>query len=279
MEEYDELSTGPENGVLNLNHNTWKTLPPELSDFSNTLISLEMKNNQLTSLPESIGSLIMLQSLDVSLNQIESIDGGIGQCVRLRRLNVSKNRIEALPTEIGSCILLEEIIASDNRLTSLPQEVLRLFVIATIDIRNNRLGTIPTELSRVPTLTQLLCDGNPQLGSAPEGMRGDSKLLLSCLDMQQKFKDVLDPKETQHNELQVQSDKLLHELSRARSQIRQLEKDVAYLEWERPDRYIYWRGRFLELVHYALGKMLHLIEMAKQAFWKWREKRKTHPLY
>ena len=106
MEEYDELSTGPKDGALNLNHNTWKTLPPELCDFSNTLISLEMKNNQLTSLPESIGSLIMLQRLDVSLNQIESIDGGIGQCVRLRRLNVSKNRIEALPTEIGNCILL-----------------------------------------------------------------------------------------------------------------------------------------------------------------------------
>ena len=97
--------------------------------------------------------------------------------------------------------------------------------------------------------------------------------------MQQKFKDVLDPKETQHHELQACSDQLRRDLSRASSQISQLEKEVAYLEWERPDRYIYWKGQFLDLVYYALGKMLHLIEMAKQAFLKWRERRKTHPLY
>ena len=107
MEEYDELSRGPsDDGVLNLSHNTWKTLPPELSQFSRTLVNLEMCNNRLSSLPEAIGDLIMLQSLDVSLNQIENIDTAIGKCVRLRRLNISKNRIEVLPAEIGKCILL-----------------------------------------------------------------------------------------------------------------------------------------------------------------------------
>ena len=159
---------------MNLSHNTRKTLPPELGDFSTTLLHLEMSNNQLASIPESIGALMLLQSLDVSLNQIESIDGAIGKCVRLRRLNVSKNRLETLPAEIGSCILLvsdvwslqtstldqrtgsacssdaqEEVIASNNQLEFLPHEMLRLFVLSMLDLRNNRLSKIPTELSRV----------------------------------------------------------------------------------------------------------------------------------
>mmetsp|Transcript_1475 Transcript_1475/g.2906 ORF Transcript_1475/g.2906 Transcript_1475/m.2906 type:complete len:119 (+) Transcript_1475:779-1135(+) len=107
MEEYDDLAMGPtKDGSINLSHNTWKTLPPELSNFSTTLLHLEMSNNQLTSIPESIGALILLQTLDVSLNQIETIDGAIGKCIRLRRFNVAKNRIETLPAEIGDCILL-----------------------------------------------------------------------------------------------------------------------------------------------------------------------------
>lgn len=107
MEEYDDLATGPtEDGSIDLSHNTWKTLPPELSDFSTTLLHLEMSNNQLTSIPSAIGTLILLQTLDVSLNQIESIDEAIGKCIRLRRINISKNRLETLPAEIGNCLLL-----------------------------------------------------------------------------------------------------------------------------------------------------------------------------
>ncbi|KAL7543225.1 hypothetical protein ACHAXR_012530 [Thalassiosira sp. AJA248-18] len=279
MEEYDDLAAGPTDGAIDLSHNTWKTLPPELNDFSTTLLHLEMSNNQLTSIPESIGNLVLLQTLNVSLNQIENIDGAIGKCIRLRRLNVAKNRIESFPAEIGNCMLLEDIIASDNRLNSLPKEFLHLFVISVIDVRNNRLAAIPTELSRVPTLTQLLCDGNPQLASAPENMRGDSNLLVFCLEMQQKFKDVIDPKEAQYDEQKAKNDELNYELSLARSQIQQLEKDVASLEWDRPDRYIYWKGRFLAFICYVLGKINQLWGGVKKVFLDWRDRRKTHPLY
>ena len=107
MEEYDDLASGPtEDGSIDLSHNTWKTLPPELNDFSMRLLHLEMSNNRLTSIPESIGNLVLLQTLDVSFNRIEDIDGGIGKCLRLRRINLEKNRLEALPVEIGKCLLL-----------------------------------------------------------------------------------------------------------------------------------------------------------------------------
>lgn len=339
MEEYDDLATGPsEDGTINLSHNTWKALPSDLNNFATTLLHLQMCNNQLSSIPESIGDLVLLRTLDVSQNQIESIDGAVGKCIRLRRLNVAKNHIKALPSEISNCILLvscsgwamrrdfcikhsgpshqqsqqEEINASDNQMRSLPQELMRLIVLSVVDVRNNRLGTIPTELSRVvsepmvnrshphhgpvwfrlsscspvlvlfdlhrrtqPTLTQLLCDGNSQLESAPANMTGDSNLLLVCLEMRQKFKDAIDPKEAQRNEFQEKSDRLQHELSQARRHIEQLKREVTYLEWERPDRYIYWKARLLSVLFSVLKKFIWARDVIRTRM----DRRKTHPLY
>ena len=106
MEEYDDLSVGPKDGVLDLSHNTWKILPPELNDFSRSLLHLNLSNNLLTKIPEAIGNLILLKSLNVSLNRLSKIDGAIGKCLRLRKLNVEKNHLECLPDEIGQCVLL-----------------------------------------------------------------------------------------------------------------------------------------------------------------------------
>ena len=130
-----------------------------------------------------------------------------------------------------------------------------------------------------PTLTKLLCDGNPQLTSAPENMRANSALLLFCLEMQQKFKDVLDPKEAQHRELKTHNENLHHQLSQARREVQRLEKEVSHLEWERPDWYIKWKGKFVGFICYVLGKLGGLFGRVKEAFWNWRERKKTHPLY
>ena len=75
MEEYDDLSQGPSNdGTLDLSHNAWKSLPPELNDYTRTLLHLDLKNNQLTNI-DSIGNLILLRTLDVSFNQLSTIPG------------------------------------------------------------------------------------------------------------------------------------------------------------------------------------------------------------
>ena len=130
-----------------------------------------------------------------------------------------------------------------------------------------------------PTLAHLLCDGNPQLTSAPENMRGDTKLLLFCLEMQQKFADAIRPLEARHDELRAENGRLRDELSRARGGAEGLEREVADLEWERPDRYIRWKGKFLALVGYVLGRSMRLLRRAWREFQRWRERRRTHPLY
>jgi predicted RNase H-like nuclease (RuvC/YqgF family) len=108
-------------------------------------------------------------------------------------------------------------------------------------------------------------------------MRGDSALLLSCLDMQQAFKDVLIPMEAQHRNLQAESNRLQTELTQARRDMEQLENEVANLVKERPDQYIHWKRRFLKVMHHARNKFQQWLENAKRVCrWLW-EKRRTHP--
>ena len=100
-------------------------------------------------------------------------------------------------------------------------------------------------------------------------------MLLHCLEMQQKFKDVIDPKDEQHKELKVKAEQLKSELKHAKTHIDQLEKEVANLEWERPDEYIYWKSRFLDCLYYIRACW----EIVKDVFVRWKERRRTHPLY
>ena len=102
-------------------------------------------------------------------------------------------------------------------------------------------------------------------------------LLLSCLDMQQTFKDVLIPNEAQHRELQAQFERLHSEMSQARKDMEQLENEVANLEKERPDKYIHLKGKVLEIKHRVMNKMMQWSDIAKRVCrWLW-EKRRTHP--
>jgi len=291
MEEYDDLSAGPTNdGSLNLNHNTWKSLPAELINFSTKLIHLQMSNNQLTSVPESIGALTLLRTLDVSLNRIETIDAAIGKCIRLRRFDFSKNQVEYLPAEIGSCVLMEEFIACDNQLINFPKEMLQMFVISVIDVRNNKLKALPTGLCRLPTITKLLCDGNPCLTSVPEKMRGDTDLVLHCLDMILKFNDVISPMEAEHCELQARSNELCHDLTQARAFVKDLEKEVSSLKWERPDKYLQFKSDFLSFSRRVWERLVTMVIKLKCESRKLLTKMmdrldysakttKTHPIY
>ncbi|KAL7496497.1 hypothetical protein ACHAWT_004718 [Skeletonema menzelii] len=277
MEEYDDLSAGPtEDGTLDLSHNTWSVFPDELSQFSTTLLHLDMKNNQLTQIPGCISCLALLQSLDFSLNQIDYIDKGIGKCIRLRSLNVSRNRLSSLPSQLSKCIMLEKIIADQNCFTSLPETLIDLIAISIIDVRDNQLSSLPLGLCRVPTLKSILCEGN-NLTVAPENMRNDTKMLFHCLEMQLKFKEGIAAKSNQRDELQANANELREKLNNTTNCIRELEKDIAALVWERPDEYIRRKERFVELVKKLSDKIVFYWRLAKNIVLKWWNDRKTHP--
>ena len=110
-------------------------------------------------------------------------------------------------------------------------------------------------------------------------MRGNSNLLMWCLEMQQKYEDVIHPKTNTRDELHLKSTKLQNDIIAAQRQIQQLESEIAQLQEERPDDYIYWKGRVMTVIEFVLKKIKQLWQRAKRVYIAWREKRKTHPLY
>lgn len=132
--------------------------------------------------------------------------------------------------------------------------------------------------SRQPTMQELLCDNNPNLKTAPRNMSGKSDLLLWCLEMQQKYKDVIEPKTANRDELQEKSDQLQNDIAAARKKINNIENDIRNLKEERPDDYIMFKVRVITVIRLIVKRLRQLWKRARGAFLEWRDRR-TYPMY
>ena len=68
-------------------------------DAYESVVRLDLRRNELPSLPEWISELTSLQHLAVSQNGLESLPPEIGNLTQLRSLNVSENLLETLPPD------------------------------------------------------------------------------------------------------------------------------------------------------------------------------------
>jgi internalin A len=81
-------------------------LPPEIGNIS--LSVLDLRDNDLLSLPPEIGNLDTLQMLNLSGNKLSSLPPEIGNLTRLCYLDVGNNQLRVLPTELAQIQGLEE---------------------------------------------------------------------------------------------------------------------------------------------------------------------------
>jgi len=69
------------------------------------ITELVLIHSQITSIPESISSLVNLQILKLSFNKITSIPEYIGLLVNLKKLDLSGNRIISIPMLSGILVI------------------------------------------------------------------------------------------------------------------------------------------------------------------------------
>jgi Leucine-rich repeat (LRR) protein len=105
-----------------------------LTELTN-LVSLNIDENKLTELPDSIGNLTNLTNLSIYMNQLTSLPDSIGNLTNLTRLWLYDNELTSLPDSIGNLTNLGYLHISCNRLTSLPDSIKNLTKLH-IDDRN-----------------------------------------------------------------------------------------------------------------------------------------------
>jgi leucine-rich repeat protein SHOC2 len=136
---------------------------------------LLLTGNQLTNLPESIGSLSSLNLLYLSHNQLTSLPESIGNLSNLTWLKLGKNKLTSLPESIGSLSNLTNLYLENNQLTRLPESIGNLSNLTELDLTGNQLTSLPESIGKLSNLTELNLS-NHQLTTLPESIGNLSSL-------------------------------------------------------------------------------------------------------
>ncbi|MHA1977964.1 MAG: leucine-rich repeat domain-containing protein [Candidatus Hodarchaeales archaeon] len=136
---------------------------------------LEIQRCQLTSIPDSIGSLPKLKILDLDHNHLQSLPKTLGNLKNLQELWCRHNKLITIPRTLGNLTNLQELSLAYNRLVSIPDSLGALNNLRIFSVKNNYLTTLPPVLCDLPNLNILELSGN-QFTSSPVELKNRQNL-------------------------------------------------------------------------------------------------------
>ncbi len=122
---------------------------------------LDLYQQQIKSLPDSIGNLSELVSLRCVDNRLTSLPDSIGNLSNLRELRLYKNQLKILPDSIANLQNLTWLSLSLNRLKIFPESIVSLTNLTGLLLNGNQLTVLPANIDRLKNLTYLDISGNP----------------------------------------------------------------------------------------------------------------------
>ncbi|XP_077153502.1 leucine-rich repeat and calponin homology domain-containing protein 1 isoform X5 [Ranitomeya variabilis] len=144
--------------ALNLYQNCIKVVPDTLANLQ-MLTYLNISRNQLSSLPACLCGL-PLKVLIASNNKLGFLPEEIGQLQQLMELDISCNEITSLPQQIGLLKSLRELNIRRNYLKVLPQEIVDLPLVK-LDFSCNKILILPLCFRKMVQLQVLVLENNP----------------------------------------------------------------------------------------------------------------------
>ena len=127
----------------------------------NQTSKLNFYHHCLTSLPESIGSLIDLTKLYLSYNQLTTLPENIGNLANLTDLHLSNNNLSSLPDSLSNLSNLQRLYLYNNQLTNLPKNIGSLPNLTSLHLDNNQIADLPDSISKLSKLKRINLNGNP----------------------------------------------------------------------------------------------------------------------
>eukprot|EP00794_Sanderia_malayensis_P006988 gene6988-7773_t len=149
--------------ILNLSENYLKELPESLDSLVN-LKELYLSSNRFTNMPICLFNPVIrssLRLLDMSSNLLEAVPYQLCWMENLTNLQLDNNKINMLPNNIGMLKSLRYLSVAHNCLTYLPYEF-SILNIDSLDLSRNPFGTQADNpiksmnISSVPTLFEIV---------------------------------------------------------------------------------------------------------------------------
>ncbi|XP_045148042.1 leucine-rich repeat-containing protein 7 isoform X2 [Echinops telfairi] len=151
---------------LYLDANQIEELPKQLFNCQ-ALRKLSIPDNDLSSLPTTIASLVNLKELDISKNGVQEFPENIKCCKCLTIIEASVNPISKLPDGFTQLLNLTQLYLNDAFLEFLPANFGRLVKLRILELRENHLKTLPKSMHKLAQLERLDL-GNNEFNELPE---------------------------------------------------------------------------------------------------------------
>ena len=153
----------PHLSVLFAPNNHIVELPPHMGACRNLQMMSFKTNGMNTIHPDALQS--QLRWLILTDNQIKTLPTTIGKCQKLQKLMLSGNALTHIPDEITNCQSLELVRLASNQLTQPPMKLLQLPNLAWVALSANPfLNTVPRPHStmKLPLLDDPILDNEEQ---------------------------------------------------------------------------------------------------------------------
>eukprot|EP00960_Hanusia_phi_P009660 280846-Hanusia_phi.AAC.2 len=130
---------------VNLSHCHLSRVPNRLLSSFQQVQTLDISNNRICILPDSIRKMKMMKTLRSSNNFLTSLPCGLFELKQLVSLDISHNHVSWISADVTRLKSLEVFDASDNKIVSLSSSLFDLEKLQQLRLRNNHL---PSSLQR-----------------------------------------------------------------------------------------------------------------------------------
>nr|XP_046244108.1 DISP complex protein LRCH3 isoform X2 [Scatophagus argus] len=155
-------------GCLNLSGRKLKEFPRSAANHDLTdTTRADLSRNRLSELPLEVCVFVSLESLNLYQNCLRSLPDSLINLQALTYLNLSRNQLSVLPVVICS-LPLKVLIACNNKLVSLPEELGQLRHLTELDVSCNEIQTLPSQVGQLEALRDLNIRRNHLVRLPPE---------------------------------------------------------------------------------------------------------------
>ncbi|XP_071351935.1 DISP complex protein LRCH3 isoform X2 [Trachinotus anak] len=155
-------------GCLNLSGRKLKEFPRSAANHDLTdTTRADLSRNRLSELPLEVCLFVSLESLNLYQNCLRSLPDSLMNLQALTYLNLSRNQLSVLPVVVCS-LPLKVLIACNNKLVSLPEELGQLRHLTELDVSCNEIQTLPSQVGQLEALRDLNIRRNHLVRLPPE---------------------------------------------------------------------------------------------------------------